>query len=403
MRILVFCQRYWPEQFQVTDICEGLASRGHEVTVVCGLPNVAVPEGRQGRVMTSYRRGANRLQTRNGVRIVRAFEVGRRTGIVWRVANYYSYWKTALAAAERADGEYDVVFSYQLSPGMMAVPASEYAKKHGLPFYLYCCDLWPESLKATLGDRFPAVIEHYGRICRSAYLAADRIGVQSPSFEDYLVNYHGVDGDRVSFYPHFSTDGCISVPVEPHEGFNVVFMGNMGRVQGIQTMLDAMELLPTESGVTLHFVGDGVLLSEAKDRVASGDLRGRVVFHGRQPVERLKQYYSIADACILSLEGETLIGGTIPSKLQGYMSAGRAVIAAVSGGARWVVEESGCGIAVDPGDIAATAEAILTLANDQCLRVEMGERGRIYAEAHFTKAVYLDSLEKQLSCIVKEG
>ena len=278
MRILVFCQRYWPEQFQITDICEGLASRGHEVTVVCGLPNVAVPEGQQGRVMPSYRRGANRLQTRNGVRIVRSFEVGRRTGMIWRVANYYSYWKTALSTAERVDGEYDVVFSYQLSPGMMAVPASKYAKRHGLPFYLYCCDLWPESLKAILGDRLPVVVEHYGRICRSAYLSADGIGVQSPSFEDYLVRYHGVDENRVSFYPHFSTDGCGPVPVAPHEGFNVVFMGNMGRVQGIQTMLDAMGFLPAESGVALHFVGDGAMLSEAKDRVDSDSLRGRVFF-----------------------------------------------------------------------------------------------------------------------------
>ena len=83
MRILVICQRYWPEQFQITDICEGLAAHGHDVTVLCGLPNVGLPES-EGHVLPEYRGGRNRAQERNRVRIVRAFEVGRRTGVLWR-------------------------------------------------------------------------------------------------------------------------------------------------------------------------------------------------------------------------------------------------------------------------------------------------------------------------------
>ena len=43
MKILVVCQYYWPEPFRISDICEALVQRGHQVTVVTGTPNY--PEG----------------------------------------------------------------------------------------------------------------------------------------------------------------------------------------------------------------------------------------------------------------------------------------------------------------------------------------------------------------------
>lgn len=39
MKILVVCQHYYPENFQITDICEALVKRGHQVTILTGLPN----------------------------------------------------------------------------------------------------------------------------------------------------------------------------------------------------------------------------------------------------------------------------------------------------------------------------------------------------------------------------
>lgn len=65
MKILVVCQHYWPETFQITDICEGLVRREHQVTALVGLPNYPV-----GTVHPDYRFGKNRNQERNGVRII---------------------------------------------------------------------------------------------------------------------------------------------------------------------------------------------------------------------------------------------------------------------------------------------------------------------------------------------
>lgn len=68
MRILVVCQHYWPEPFNTSDVCECLAARGHEVTVLTALPNTGMPGGE---VPAEYRDEACRNSCRNGVRVIR--------------------------------------------------------------------------------------------------------------------------------------------------------------------------------------------------------------------------------------------------------------------------------------------------------------------------------------------
>lgn len=401
MRILVICQRYWPEQFQVVDICEGLVARGHDVSVLCGLPNVGLSQS-EGHVLPEYRHGRNRIQERNGVRIVRTFEVGRRTGIAWRAANYYSFWKSADRKVLTL-GDFDVCLAYQLSPAMMCDPARVLKEKRGVPYLLYCCDLWPESMKAMLGGKGAPIVEHFGRVCRRFYSAADRIAVESPSFVDYFEKYHEVPRRQLTYLPQFSTDGA-HPGLEPHDGMNFFFLGNMGTVQCVPFLLDAFKCAyekEPQLGMRLHFVGDGVAQGTAKEFVRENGLGDVVVFHGRHPVSEMARFYAQADACVMALDNSTLIGSTIPSKLQGYMAAGKPVVAGVHGGARFVMDKARCGFAVDPGDVEGFADALVVLARDSRLREELGRNARTYFEKNFTKEAFLDAVERELASIAK--
>lgn len=404
MRILVVCQRYWPEQFQIAAICEELVERGHEVTVLCGLPNVGVAGCEPGRVLEDYRRGRNHEQDHNGVHIIRSFEIGRREGVLWRTLNYYSFWKSAKRKARKLEGSFDVVLAYQLSPAMMAIPAVEYGRHSGKPVFLYCCDLWPESMKATLGDRCGAIVSHFGRVCRRMYERTDRIGIQSPGFAGYFKREHGIPESKLVYLPHFATDVAGEkggVPLVSHEGVNLVFMGNLGAVQGIDWMIDAADRLRDIGGLQLHFVGDGSELLCAKERVNQFGLGNRVFFHGRYPSEEMVRWYELADICLLALDDSTDIGLTIPSKLQGYMAAGRPVVGAVSGGSRFVIEDSGCGIAVKPGDVRAFANAIKELVDDPERREDCGRSARSYYEENFSKVAFIGRLETELIELAK--
>ena len=106
MKILVICQHYWPENFRVTEICEALAERGHEVTALVGLPNYPT-----GIIPEEYRHCQNRHQFRNGVEICRCFEIGRRPGKIGLAINYVSYM---VSASLKAFSKQAIALKYSL-------------------------------------------------------------------------------------------------------------------------------------------------------------------------------------------------------------------------------------------------------------------------------------------------
>ena len=143
MKVLVICQYYYPEPFRISDICEELVKRGHEVTVITGIPNYPM-----GEIYDGYRHGKKRDETINGVRVHRCVTIGRKTGAFHRLLNYCSYAISSSAYVSKLEGKFDVVFVNQLSPVMMAAAGINYKKRFNKKLVLYCMDLWPESLVA---------------------------------------------------------------------------------------------------------------------------------------------------------------------------------------------------------------------------------------------------------------
>lgn len=125
MKLLVICQYYYPEPFRISDICEALVERGHDVTVLTGLPNY--PEGN---VLDAYRGGKNRKEVINGVNVIRSFEIGRGNRKATLLLNYFSFALSASYKTLLMKEKYDAVFVNQLSPVMMGIPAMVYKKKH---------------------------------------------------------------------------------------------------------------------------------------------------------------------------------------------------------------------------------------------------------------------------------
>ena len=126
MKLLIISQRYWPENFRITDIAETLVTLGHDVTVLTGLPNYP-----KGYIFDGYKNGENRVQEHNGVKIIRANEIDRRNNIVFRFLNYYSFPFYANKIVKKLDKDFDVVLINELSPIMGAEPGLLYKKLHG--------------------------------------------------------------------------------------------------------------------------------------------------------------------------------------------------------------------------------------------------------------------------------
>lgn len=390
MKILVVCQYYYPEPFRITDICETLVQRGHEVTVLTGLPNY--PEGV---VHADYRNGRRRDEIVNRVRVKRCFEIGRGSSRLKLFLNYFSYAASATLKALSLQEGFDVILVNQLSPVMMAIPAMAYKRKHHKKMLLYCLDLWPDSLAAGGVKEGSLVYRLFLAISRWIYSSADVILVTSGMFKDYFGKTFGMHTDNIKHLPQYAEDLFAECPDMPHDDkYNFVFAGNIGDMQSVETIIKAADELRGHSDIMFHIVGDGSKLEECRQLVNSLGL-GNVVFYGRRPVAEMPEFYRMADAMLITLKDNKTLSYTLPGKIQSYMAAGKPVIGAINGEARRVIEESGCGLCCPAEDYMGLANLVLQFSRSDG-RKQMAVNALNYYNENYSKERFMSVLEDSL-------
>ena len=396
MKVLVVCQYYYPENFQVTPICEQMVQDGYDVTVLTGLPNYPT-----GIVPEEYKTG-KRDEYLHGVHVLRCNEIGRKQGAVSLAKNYMSFYFSAMKKVRSLKEQFDCVFVYQLSPVLMGLPARAYAKKHGVPMYLYCLDLWPESIKMYAKKESSPLFRWAKRVSKKVYDACDMISVQSESFLDYFMQEHQIPADKLCYIPAFADDTYLNKDFHMDNGVtDFVFMGNIGIAQNLDLVIEAFDRV-RDYNCKLHIVGDGTCLSQIKKLVSEKNLQEKVVFYGRRPVEEMEKFYELADACLVTLSAENKTGLTLPAKVQGYMAAGKPIIGMIDGSAQKVIREANCGLCVDAGDVDGLAEAMEAFSREPERYADFGQNGREYFMKHFCKKDVVEKIEKVLTDLVNQ-
>ncbi|MCI8554917.1 MAG: glycosyltransferase family 4 protein [Clostridiales bacterium] len=398
MNILLVFQHFYPDNFRINDVAAALAEEGHTVRVLTGLPgygSTCVPR--------EYRWFRRRRESWNGVDIVRVPTLSRRHGVFFRALNYFSFVISGQLYARFCRFRADVVISCQTSPVLQSLPAVTHKKRTGAPLLLYCCDLWPESLKAwNIAEDsllFRAMHRWSGRI----YRQADLLAVSSEPFVSYLQQVNGVAKERLVYLPQHAEDFYASISGQYLDNgvFDCLFAGNVGAAQDVACLVRAAALLPPELPVHVHVVGEGSELDNCRRLAAELGAGGRISFHGFHPLEEMERFYRLADAFVLTLRGGDFIGSTLPAKLQGYMGAGKPLLAAADGAVPAVIREADCGLCVPAGDAQALAAAIRETAEhfDRCR--EKGQNGRRYYERHFTRGRFMERLNTLLRQLIE--
>lgn len=388
MKILVICQYYFPEPFRIADICEELVCRGNAVTVVTGVPNYPMGEIYQG-----YEHGERAQEIIKGVHVVRCPIHPRKKGALHRLWNYYSYPFQSKRALKRLENDFDVVFVYQLSPVMMANAGIWYAKKHHIKSVLYCLDLWPASLNAG-GISNGLIYRWFRRESEKVYSNVDQILISSQSFASYF--YEEFGRDDTLFLPQYAetTYSPSECKKTPDEYVDFMFAGNVGTMQSVDTIIKAAALCKDIRNIRWHIVGDGIDLESCKTLAEKLDVP--VIFHGRQPIEQMPHYYSMADAMLITLKDDPIISLTLPGKLQSYMAAGKPVIGAIDGEAKNVIEQFKCGYCVPACDCEKLAAVCRKFVEDRANHNVMGKNACIAYEREYSKDKFIDSLQEDL-------
>lgn len=401
MRILVVSQQFWPENFRINDLTAELVKRGHEVTVLTGVPNY--PEGK---VFEQYRMTPERYAQYEGVKIVRVPIIVRGTRKFSLMLNYVSYALSAslLGPYKLRHQKFDVIFTYEPSPVTVGIPAAVLRRIKRAPMAFWVLDLWPETLSAVGAVRSPMILKMVGLLVKAIYKNCDLILAQSKSFVSQIRRYAGADS-RVEYFPSWSEVefeagevlAATEVKVVP-KTFNVMFAGNIGVAQDFPSILTAVQNLKQQSYIKWHIVGDGRMGQWVNSFVQEHGLQENIALYGRYPLERMPSFFKHADALLVSLKDDPIFAMTIPGKLQTYLSAGIPVIAMLNGEGADLIKSSGAGLTCAAGDADGLTRAILHMAEmPETARRAMGERGKEVMAREFDRTRLINALELWLS------
>ena len=399
MKILVVCQYFYPEPFRVSELCSNLQSRGHEITILTGMPNY--PEGRY---YTGYGLFGPMKETyKDGINVIRVPVVPRGSGGKIQLAlNYLSFMITAsIRSLFLFPRKFDIAFVYQLSPITMAFPAIFLAKLKGIPMVLYSLDIWPDSVEAT-GIRLPALaLRILEKMSRFIYLQAARLLVSSQGFVERLVEM-GVPQKKLHYWPQ-STETFFSQTISRPDdslrdkipsGFVVMFAGNIGAAQGFPTIIDAADKLRDLPDLHWVVLGDGRMRSWVETEVQTRRLHRSIHLMGRYPAEEMPCWFSLADALLVTLKKDPVFALTLPAKVQSYMACGRPILAAMDGEGAAVVQQAKAGLVCQSDDSDALAVIVRKMYDlPKVERELMGANGAVYAAAHFNRDKLIQELE----------
>lgn len=385
MRVLLFTQFFPPEigatQTRLHAFARGLAERGHDVEVICEIPNHP-----QGVVHQGFR----------GRAVVRREEDGFRVRHVWvatapskttrtRLAFYASYAAGASIVASALPRP-DVILASS-PPLPVAAAAALVAKRHRVPWVMDVRDLWPEAAVA-LGELSNARLLAWAeRLERRLYEDAAAIVTVTEPFGD-LIAEKTSDPEKISLIPNGTTrlwvDGAQVEPDRrslelPESQFLWTYAGNVGTAQGLEAAVDAAAALG--EGFRLLILGDGPALT-ALQKHAQAVAPDRVMFRGQVAPEEAVRHVRASDALLVPLSGHPILRTFVPSKLFDFCAAGRPVIVAAAGEPARLGEAAGAAVAVPPDDAEQLAAALRRLRGDPELRDRLGAAGRAFGASN---------------------
>ena len=379
------------------------AELGHKVTVVCGLPNHP-----DGIIPEKYRGHLLHREKVDGINVLRCWLFATpNKGVFKRSISFLTFMFSSIFFAIFYAGKTDIVVA--TSPQMLCGFAGYFvAKFKRAPFVLEVRDLWPKQI-IDLGVVRSSIIifslqwlemfmyRKAKAIVTVAKATTEEIASRGISIEKFYTITNGIDEN---FYTPRDRD---SAP--PREQYRwgdktvVMYIGTHGLSQGLSTILDCAEMLIDRRDIHFVFAGQGADREPLMKQAKAMNLFN-VEFLPFQQKITMPGFYAAADICLVPLKKKEVFLYNIPSKMFEIMACKRPIILGVKGQAKRILEETHSGIAVEPDDARAFANAILHLTDNPELAQSYGKQGRRHVIRHYSRNAKADAYIQCLQAVI---
>lgn len=377
---LVVTQYYAPErgaaQVRLGALARELHRRGAQVEVLTALPNYPL-----GRIFDGWSHRPVQVVDEGGVRVVRVWLWASMGSGIMRMVNYASFGLMSLLGLLRTRPAEWTVVEYPTLFG--ALPAAVWCRIRKRKVVINVADLWVDAIVefGALGDG--AVVKVLRRLEAWMLTHATAVTAVTDGVRDALIA-KGVDPQRICWMsngadadmfgpgvPDADIDEILGLAPDDHL---FLYAGTQGYVHGLETLVDAAELLADEP-FRFVLVGGGSERPKLEALVASRGL-ANVSFHDPVAPEEIARYLRRATAGVCSIRDTELFKSVRSAKMFPVMATGKPVLYAGADEGAALVARTRAGIAVPYGDPVALAEGARRLVAEPAEAAAMGAAGQ---------------------------
>lgn len=379
-----------------------LVIKGWNVKVLTGFPNYP-----GGKLYDGYKIKFIKKEFVDGVEIIRVpLFPSHNKSIFFRSLNYLSFAFSACFYLIFSSKNTHCIYTYHppLTVGIVAI-FIRWLKK--IPVIYDIQDMWPDTLKATGVIKNSHILSLIMYVCAFVYNNVDKIVVLSPGFKKLLIS-RGVKDEKIEVIYNWADEKALNLnslndPFHDLDGFKVLFAGNMGKAQSLDSLIDAARILKTEAlDVKIIFLGSGVELSRIQSLKEKYNL-ANIIFLPHVEMKYVSSFLRAADILLVHLKDDSLFEITIPSKTQAYMAVGKPILMAVKGDAAEMIAISGAGVIAQPENPRDIADKIINISLlDTMTLNDMGFNAKKYYETELCVEVGVNKFIKLFNLTINQ-
>jgi len=401
MNILLITDSYPPEirsaSLMMSELARGLTRNGHRVSVITSIPKYNLIEG------ISPSKDLFSLKEEEGIRVLRL-----QTPPLHNVSHLKrGFGQMVLPVIFSLAGLFigrvdaSIVYSPPLPLGLTAF----FLKLlKGANYIFNVQDLFPQNAIDLKALKSPYLIKIFRGMERFIYRGARYITVHSSGNKDFIAG-RGIKSEIIKVV-HNWVDLAVfkeekgkfdlGIGVDLRGKFVALFAGVMGYAQDMDVIVETARRLEKYPDIVFLLVGEGSQKLKIAARMKEFSLKN-IILHPFIPLERYPDLVAICDVGLVTLK-QSMRTPVVPSKILGYMAAGKPIIGSLNkeSEANDIIREAGCGWSEKIMGPPEMASAVLRLYNDSTLKERMGWNGREYVKQHFSMDGALAAYEQLL-------
>ena len=365
-KILIVTECFYPEQFNINELAFSWQDRGYDVHVLTLFPSYPA-----GKIFSGYKNKFFSKEIYKAITIYRVYAVtGYKDNKFKKLLKYINFMTLGSIVAALIGRKYDYIFGFNVGALTAMVPAVVIRKLYKKPLMFWVQDIWPDSVYAYGFKKTKVLSGLLNLFVKFMFNNITSIAISGKGFENKLRPYVKKNLN-FNYLPNWAiklNTNIEEIRLSDEGRVNFTFAGNIGKVQNLENIIKAFNMLSNEyqCKAQLNIIGDGSFSKQLK-KISKHN--SSIVFHGLKQRKEMAKFYKASDFLIVSLIDQPIFSVTVPAKTQTYIAAKKPILAIINGETADIIRDNHLGLCINPSDVELIHDTF-----QDCINMNESER-----------------------------